>query len=156
MPQGVAMEDGRILRINGLKVIALQGITVMGLSQNFVFLIKSNDDVPCANASPDWSNFLIPISTYGRWVPDGSVEDRNAIKTQIMESGPVVDHHAVHLLILMVQITWRNGAIPIMIPLTIIPILVLFKAPTIRSSSSDGMTIPRSKWRVLDREKQLK
>ena len=61
-----------------------------GIIPEFCFPYQVNDDVPCANASPDWINFLIPLSTYGRWVPDGSVEDRNAIKTQIMESGPVV------------------------------------------------------------------
>ncbi|MBE3136739.1 MAG: PKD domain-containing protein [Thermoplasmata archaeon] len=60
-----------------------------GIIPEFCFPYQINDDVPCENASPDWNNFLIPISTYGRWVPDGSVEDRNAMKTQIMESGPV-------------------------------------------------------------------
>ncbi|MBE3121052.1 MAG: PKD domain-containing protein [Thermoplasmata archaeon] len=61
-----------------------------GIIPEFCFPYQVNDDVPCANASPDWNNFLIPISTYGRWVPDGSVEDRNAMKTQIMEFGPIV------------------------------------------------------------------
>ena len=61
-----------------------------GIIPEFCFPYQANDDVPCANASPDWKDFLIPISTYGAWVPDGSIEDRNAIKTQIMESGPVV------------------------------------------------------------------
>jgi C1A family cysteine protease len=61
-----------------------------GIIPEFCFPYHVNDDVPCANASPDWIDFLIPISTYGRWVPDGSIEDRNAMKTQIMESGPIV------------------------------------------------------------------
>ena len=61
-----------------------------GIIPEFCFPYQVNDDVPCANASPDWKDFLIPISTYGYWRPDGSVEDRNAIKTQILESGPVV------------------------------------------------------------------
>lgn len=56
----------------------------------FCFPYQVNDTVPCENQSPDSSNFLIPISTYGYWRPDGSVEDRNRIKTEIMESGPVV------------------------------------------------------------------
>ena len=60
-----------------------------GIIPEFYFPYQVNDDVPCANVSPDWQDFLIPISTWGRWVPDGSVEDRNAMKTQIMESGPV-------------------------------------------------------------------
>jgi C1A family cysteine protease len=61
-----------------------------GIIPEFCFPYQVKDGVPCANASPDWHNFLIPISTYGHWFPDGSVEDRNAMKTQIMESGPVV------------------------------------------------------------------
>ena len=61
-----------------------------GIIPEICFTYQVNDTVPCANASPDWQDHLIPISTYGRWVPDGSVEDRNAMKTQIMESGPIV------------------------------------------------------------------
>jgi C1A family cysteine protease len=61
-----------------------------GIIPEFCFPYQINDDVPCANASSDWKDFLIPMSTYGYWRPDGSVEDRNAIKTQILESGPVV------------------------------------------------------------------
>lgn len=61
-----------------------------GIIPEFCFPYQVNDDVPCANASADWKNFLIPISTYGHWNLDGSIEDRNAMKTQIMDSGPVV------------------------------------------------------------------
>jgi PKD repeat protein len=61
-----------------------------GIVPELCFPYEVNDDVPCTNVSPDWEEFLIPISTYGRWVPDGSVEDRDAMKTQIMESGPIV------------------------------------------------------------------
>jgi len=60
-----------------------------GIIPEFCFPYQVKDGVPCANASPDWMDFLIPISTYGFWQTDGSVEDRNAIKTQILESGPV-------------------------------------------------------------------
>lgn len=73
-----------------IKLNTSQGNYCNGIIPEFCFPYHVNDDVPCSNVSPDWSNFLIPLSTYGRWVPDGSVEDRNAIKTQIMESGPVV------------------------------------------------------------------
>ena len=61
-----------------------------GIIPEFCFPYEVNDDVPCANISPNWMNFLMPLESYGRWVPDGSVEDRNAMKTQIMESGPIV------------------------------------------------------------------
>jgi hypothetical protein len=61
-----------------------------GIIPEFCFPYQINDNIACENASPDWKDFLIPISTYRFWGPDGSVEDRNAIKTQILESGPVV------------------------------------------------------------------
>jgi len=73
-----------------IKLNTSQGNYCNGIIPEFCFPYQVNDDVPCANASPDWNTFLIPLSTFGRWVPDGNVEDRNAIKTQIMESGPVV------------------------------------------------------------------
>ncbi|MBN1861529.1 MAG: PKD domain-containing protein [Candidatus Thermoplasmatota archaeon] len=73
-----------------IKSNASAGNYCNGIIPEFCFPYQINDTVPCANASPDWQDHLIPISTYGRWVPDGSVEDRNAMKTQIMESGPIV------------------------------------------------------------------
>jgi C1A family cysteine protease len=73
-----------------IKMNTSSGNYCNGIIPEFCFPYQVNDDVPCANASPNWSNFLIPISTYGRWVPDGGVEDRNAMKTQIIESGPIV------------------------------------------------------------------
>ena len=78
---------------NAFKFIKLNtssGNYCNGIIPEFCLPYEVNDDVPCTNVSPDWMSFLIPISTYGRWVPDGSAEDRDAIKTQIMESGPVV------------------------------------------------------------------
>jgi PKD repeat protein len=73
-----------------IKLNTSSGNYCNGIIPEFCLPYEVNDDVPCANVSPDWMSFLIPISTYGRWVPDGSAEDREAIKTQIMESGPVV------------------------------------------------------------------
>ena len=73
-----------------IKLNTSQGNYCNGIIPEFCFPYEVNDDVPCSNVSPDWEEFLIPISNYGKWVPDGSVEDRDAIKTQIMEDGPVV------------------------------------------------------------------
>jgi C1A family cysteine protease len=60
-----------------------------GIIPEFCFPYQVNDKVPCANKSLNWKKFLIPISTYGSWKSNGTIEDRNAIKTQIIESGPV-------------------------------------------------------------------
>ena len=73
-----------------IKFNTSQGNYCNGIIPEFCFPYQVNDDVPCANASPDWMDFLIPLSTFGRWVPDGSAEDRDAMKTQIMEFGPIV------------------------------------------------------------------
>ena len=72
-----------------IKLNTSQGNYCNGIIPEFCFPYQVKDGVPCENASPDWKDFLIPISTYGYWNPDGSVEDRNAMKTQIMESGPI-------------------------------------------------------------------
>ncbi|PNX48544.1 MAG: hypothetical protein BV456_09685 [Thermoplasmata archaeon M8B2D] len=61
-----------------------------GIIPEFIFPYEVNDEVSCDDARFDWKDFLIPISKYGLWYPDGGIEDRNEIKTQIMESGPVV------------------------------------------------------------------
>ena len=61
-----------------------------GIIPEFIFPYQVNDEVSCEDARFDWKDFLIPLSTYGIWYPNGSVEDRNVMKTQIMESGPVV------------------------------------------------------------------
>jgi C1A family cysteine protease len=49
-----------------------------------------HDPVECEEKCLSWQDFLIPISDYGYWRPNGSQEDKNAIKSQILESGPVV------------------------------------------------------------------
>ncbi len=72
-----------------IKMNTSSGNYYNGIIPEFCFPYQVNDDVPCANVSPNWHDFLIPLSTYGRWVPDGSIEDRDAMKTQIMESGPI-------------------------------------------------------------------
>jgi hypothetical protein len=83
---GNAYQAYRLIKLN-----TSYGNFCNGIIPEFCFPYQVKDGVPCANASPDWKDFLIPISAYGFWHPDGSVEDRNAIKTQIMESGPIVE-----------------------------------------------------------------
>jgi len=48
-----------------------------------------HDHVLCDEKCENWEDYLIPISDYGYWRPNGSAEDIEAIKTQIMEEGPV-------------------------------------------------------------------
>ena len=48
---------------------------------------QANDTIPCENKCSDWEEKLIPLVSYGKW--NAEPEDRELIKTEIMESGPV-------------------------------------------------------------------
>jgi C1A family cysteine protease len=72
-----------------IKLATAWGNNCNGIIPEFCFPYQVSSNVSCTNASPDWMEYLIPISGYGFWRPDGSVEDRNAIKTEVLESGPV-------------------------------------------------------------------
>ncbi len=52
---------------------------------------QADDSVPCSEKSPDWKTKLIPIAGYGSWVPHYP-DDINAIKSQIVNEGPVVTY----------------------------------------------------------------
>jgi len=49
-----------------------------------------NDPVLCDEKCENWEDFLIPISDCGYWHSQGTPEDINAIKSQVMQHGPVV------------------------------------------------------------------
>lgn len=61
-----------------------------GILLESCFPYQADDDVLCSDKCPDWEDFLIPISDWGYWFPNGLPRDRKAIKAQIMEKGPVV------------------------------------------------------------------
>lgn len=60
-----------------------------GIIPEFCFSYQANDTVSCSNKCSDWEKLLIPISDFGHEDYGGSAEDREAIKTHIMEIGPV-------------------------------------------------------------------
>ncbi len=68
-----------------IKLNTSLGNNCNGIIPEWCFPYLVNDDVPCTNASPNWSDFLIPISAYGHFTPN-----RETIKTQIMQFGPIV------------------------------------------------------------------
>ena len=53
------------------------------------------DPVLCDDKCDNWIEELIPIKDYGYWIPDGSSEDREAIKSQIIQHGPICSAMAV-------------------------------------------------------------
>lgn len=50
---------------------------------------QADDDIPCSEKSDDWEEKLVPILDYGNFNANGP-EDRQLIKSQIMEKGPLV------------------------------------------------------------------
>ena len=50
----------------------------------------NNDPVLCSEKSSDWEDYIVPLADYSYWDTDGSTDDINRIKTQVMETGPVV------------------------------------------------------------------
>jgi len=61
-----------------------------GIIPESCFPYQGKEGVPCSDKCNDWIDHLIPIHGCGYWCPDGSPEDRDRIKTQIFEKGPVV------------------------------------------------------------------
>ncbi len=48
-----------------------------------------HDPIICNEKCENWEELIIPILNYGIWTPDGTSEDIEAIKSQIMQDGPV-------------------------------------------------------------------
>jgi C1A family cysteine protease len=53
------------------------------------FPYRADDDISCDEKCSTWEEKLIPLLDCGYWIPDGSIEDRDKIKTQIIQSGPI-------------------------------------------------------------------
>jgi C1A family cysteine protease/PKD repeat protein len=51
---------------------------------------QADDTFPCENKCHDWIDYLVPLTDYGSWDSYGFEEDRERIKTMIMEKGPVI------------------------------------------------------------------
>jgi hypothetical protein len=63
------------------KAIDVRGLDGLG---------NQHDPVLCSDKCANWKDFLIPISNFGKWYPEGSAEDIAAIKSKVMQDGPVV------------------------------------------------------------------
>jgi len=60
-----------------------------GAIPEFCMRYQARDSYPCSEKRSDWEDHLVPISEYGHFSVDGSLEDIEAIKSQIMQNGPV-------------------------------------------------------------------
>jgi len=56
------------------------------------FPYQADDTIPCSDKCDDWEDQLVPLLDYGYWFPNGSPQDREAIKSQLMEDGPLCGH----------------------------------------------------------------
>lgn len=63
-----------------------------GVISEECFPYKTNDKVPCSDKCENWEDILVPLLDYSSWKADGTNSDRENIKTQIIEKGPVVAH----------------------------------------------------------------
>jgi C1A family cysteine protease len=72
-----------------IKDTSPSGNNCNGIILESCFPYQADDTIPCGDKCSDWKEHLIPILDYGHWEPDGTPEDGEAIKTQVMETGPV-------------------------------------------------------------------
>jgi len=68
-----------------------------GIIPESCFPYQASYEIPCSDKCSDWEDYLIPISGCGYWLTNGSLEDRAAIKTQIMQGGPIATGIYVNL-----------------------------------------------------------
>jgi parallel beta-helix repeat protein len=70
--------------------ISADGNYCNGVPIESCFPYVEHYEVPPSHIHPDWKDHLVPISDFGYWIPDGTPrENRQVIKTLIMEKGPV-------------------------------------------------------------------
>ncbi len=91
LPQAGSCKGGWAYRaFRYIKSNTSTGNNCNGIIYERCFSYQANDSVDCSEACAEWESFLIPLNSYGYWAPSGSSMDRDAIKTQIIEQGPVV------------------------------------------------------------------
>lgn len=56
------------------------------------FPYQADDTVPCSDKCDDWEDQLVPLLDFGYWHSSGSPQDREAIKSQLMQDGPLCSH----------------------------------------------------------------
>ncbi len=67
-----------------------RGNNCNGIIPETCFPYQADDDIPCSAKCSDWEDKLVPISDWGWYFVDGSPEDIEVMKTQIMQTGPIV------------------------------------------------------------------
>ena len=90
LPKSGSCRGGSTLRaFQYIKDTSPDGNNCNGVIPESCFPYEADDDIPCSDKCPDWEEKLIPLLDYGYFECDGSPEDIEVIKTQIIQSGPV-------------------------------------------------------------------
>jgi len=62
-----------------------------GIIFDSYFPFQEDHNIPCEEKSEDWKDYLVPISDHGYWIiNESNPMDIEGVKTQIMQTGPVV------------------------------------------------------------------
>ena len=72
-----------------IKATSSPGNNHNGIIPESCFEYQADDDIPCSAKCPDWEEKLIPLLKYGAIDTGGTENGREAIKTQVMQTGPV-------------------------------------------------------------------
>lgn len=66
-----------------------QGNYCNGIIPESCMPYQANDDILCDEKCSNWEEKLVPIKEFGYYRPDGTFNDREVIKTTILQKGPV-------------------------------------------------------------------
>jgi len=60
-----------------------------GVVPESCFEYQADDGIPCSDKCENWIELLVPLLDYNSWSAHGTESDRESIKTQITETGPI-------------------------------------------------------------------
>lgn len=88
---GSCAGGGSDLAFYYIKSTSPSGNYYNGIIPETCFPYQADSNIPCSEKCPEWKEKLVPILNYSYWNPSYP-EDRDLIKTQIMENGPIVTY----------------------------------------------------------------
>jgi hypothetical protein len=69
---------------------SVEGNYINGALLERCFPYRATHTVPCSEKSPDWEGYVVPLAGMGEaWLGPDSLSNREILKTQVMQNGPV-------------------------------------------------------------------
>lgn len=91
LPYAGSMQGGSsYLALQYMMETTAKGNNQNGAIPEWCFPYQETDAIPCSAKDGRWNEQLIPISAIGQWTSQGTGIDRQKIKDDIVEKGPVV------------------------------------------------------------------